>query len=238
MSHPISFRTIPWLAVLAAVFLVPVMAKSPSRKNAKKDPQLQLRLVCATSLEENQQVVLASRDAEGKWQELATVGLRAALITDWLPARAGELHLAKREGGTLKSICKFDYPADSRRVLAALVADAENKTYESHVVDPASKGFVQGSTLIFNFSPHAAVVTLGSKEEKVEAGKESVAKPDLEGSGMYRLMVSYTDDGGKTVPCYDRQVPGNPKSRDMLFLMPDKSLGLRVMSVPVFGALD
>lgn len=240
MIHRIPFRAIPWLAIFLVIFLVPAMAKSSS-KRAKKDqqpPQPQLRLICASGLAENQQVVLASRDADGKWQELATVALRSSLVTDWLTAKAGELHLALREEGALKSICRFDYPADARRALVILVADQENKTYEAHVVDPASKGFVAGSMLICNFSPHTGVVSLGPKEEKVEAGKLLVAKPEPEGGMMYRMMVSYVDAGDKTVPCYDRQVSGNANGRDLLFLMPDKTLGMRIVSLPIFGALD
>lgn len=236
MTHPSPFRAIPWLAILVAACLVPVMAKSPS-KRAKKEQQPQVRLICASALAETQPLVLASRDAGGKWQELATVELRSSLVTGWLPAKAGELHLALREEGTLKSICKFDYPADSRRALAALIANPENKTYEAHVVDPASKGFDKGSMLIFNFSPHTGLVFLGPKEEKVEAGKQLVARPALEG-GMYRLMVSYLDADGKTIPCYDRQVSGNPNAWDMLFLLPDKRLGLQIVSLPIFGSLD
>lgn len=235
MNKQIPSKVLPWLAVLAAL-IVPVMAKSKDSRGKKEEPRV--RLVCVSAIGEKQQVVLASRDADGGWREHATVELRSSSITDWLPARAGELHLALREEGALKSICTFDYPADSRNVIAALVADPEKKTYEARVVDPASKGFIKGSMLILNFSPHASLVTLGSKEEKVEAGKESVAKPELEGGGMYRMMVSYMDAGGKTSPCYDRQVSGNPDGQDLLFLMPDKRLGMRIISLPIFGGLD
>lgn len=236
MIHHIPFRALPWGAALFAAFLIPVSAKSSGDRGKNNEPRL--RLICASILEENQQVVLASHDAKGKWRELATVDLRSSLITDWLPAEAGELHLALREDGALTSICRFDYPAGSRRVIAALVADQENKTYEAHVVDPVSKGFEKGSMLIFNFSPHTGTVLLGSGEETVEAGQELVAKPVLEGGLMYRMMVSYLDADDKAVSCYDRQISGNPNARSLLFLLPDKTLGVRVLSLPMFGSFD
>lgn len=83
---------------------------------------------------------------------LQFIALLVALLS---PATAGELHLALREKETLKSICHFQYPADSPRALVALIANAGKHGCEDHVVDPEKEGFVKGSLLIFNFSPHA-----------------------------------------------------------------------------------
>lgn len=220
-------------ALLTCAVWQPVHGQSKERKGKS-----QLKFICVSSLAENQEVILASRDDKGKWQELGTTSLRTSLITDWLPATDGELHLAVREEGTLKSICQFTCPADSRRALVALIADPEKKVYNAHAVDPEKLQFVKGSVLIFNLSPHAGVVSLGPKEEKVEAGQQRVVKATLEGNGMYRMMVSYLDTDGKTVSCYDRQASSNPNSRDLLFLLPDKTLGIKVLSLPVFGSLD
>ena len=106
------------------------------------------------------------------------------------------------------------------------------------LVDPEKTGFVEGSVLIMNCSPHAGLVSLGSEEERVEAGERLVAKPTLADNGTYRMMVSYVDGEGKTVTCHDRYVSANPNSRSMLFLLPDKTLGLRVLDLPVFGAIE
>jgi hypothetical protein len=55
---------------------------------------------------------------------------------------------------------------------------------------------------------------------------------------MYRMLVAYPDADKKPVPCYDRYIPGNPDSRDLLFLFPDPTLGLKVFSLPMFGELE
>jgi hypothetical protein len=224
----------PFLKITAILLgAISVAAAKP-----KSDGKAQLRIVCASSLSENHEVVLALRDEKGRWRELAPVKLRSSLITAGLPAQAGELHLAVMEEGSLKSICQFSYPADARRALAVLVADPEQNSYAAHVVDPEKTGFIDGSLLIFNFSPHTGVVLLGAEEETVEAGEKKIAKPPVEGNGMYRMMVSYLDAEGTSVGCYDRQVPRNPDSRQMLFLLPDETLGLKVISLPLFGLGD
>ncbi len=220
-------------ALLTCAVWQPVYGQSKDRKDKS-----QLKFICVSSLAENQEVILASRDDQGKWKELGTATLRNSLITDWLPAAAGELHLTVREEGTLKSIGQFTCPTDSRRALVALIADPEKKIYNAHAVDPEKLEFIKGSVLIFNVSPHAGLVSLGPKEEKIDAGQQRVVKATLEGNGMYRMMVSYLDATGKTVSCYDRQTSSNPNSRDLLFLVPDKTLGVRVLSLPVFGSLD
>ena len=235
MFHHMTFRAIPWFAILAIAFLSPAIAKSPA---AGKKNQHQLRLVCVSSLAGNQEVVLASRNAKGKWKELATTSLRNSLITDWLPAEDGELHLAVQEEGSLKSICQFTLPADSRRAFAVLIADPEQNSYEAQVVDPKKSEFAEGSVLICNFSEHPGLVFLGPTEERVEAGQQKSVKPTLEDNGTYRMMVSYIDADEKTVEAYDRQATGDPKSREMLFLLPDKTLGLRVIGLPFFGSID
>jgi hypothetical protein len=151
-------------------------AAKPDAAAAKKP---QLRIVCASSLSENHELVLASRDDKGRLLELAPLKLRASLITAALPAQTGELHLAVMEEGSLKSICQFSYPADSRRALAVLVADPEQSSYEAHVVDPEKTGFGEGSMLIFNFSPQTGVVLLGSEEQTVEAGEKKVDRKSV-----------------------------------------------------------
>ena len=58
-------------------------------------------------------------------------------------------------------------------------------------------------------------------------------------SQLHPLNLSLiSDPGNKTVPCYDRYLQGHPDSRDMLFLFPDKTIGLKVFSLPRFWELD
>jgi hypothetical protein len=79
------------------------------------------------------------------------------------------------------------------------------------------------------------LVSLGSTANKVGAGQQVLAKPTLDANGMYPVVASYLDADAKTVPCYDRLVSGNPNVCNMLFLLPDEAVGLRVLSLTIFG---
>ncbi len=214
------------------------MGQQSDANPKERDREPQLRFICVSSLEEDQEVVLASRDDKGDWKELGTVELRSAYITGWLPAGEDKLHLALREEGTLKSVCQFEYPASTRHALVVLIADPQKKVYRADVIDPQEMGFGKGSVLIVNFTSKAGMVVLGSRKVSVSSGQRAVAKPALESNGMYRMMVAYLDPDRKTVPCYDRYVSGNPDSRDMIFLFPDPTLGIQVFSLPLFGEFD
>jgi hypothetical protein len=218
----------PFPAFLAALFLC--------AQTAHADPML--RLICATGLSEEHKVVLAAKSEDGGWKELAAVELRSSMVSDWLPAQAGELHLAVKEEDALKSIGRFAYPAGARRALVTLTADNEEGTYTIHAIDPEKESFAKGNTLILNISEHVGTVSLGSDGLTVEAGQHIVAKPAPDGNGGYRLTVSYPDPGGEDIRCYDRQTVINANTRDILFLLPDETVGLRVLSIPLFGDLD
>jgi hypothetical protein len=224
--------------VLMGTLLSPALGQSRDAGAKGKKNKPQLSFVCLSSLEPEQEVVLASRDAEGKWLEHGTIALRTSLITDWLPAATGDLHIALREAQTLRSIGQFQYPADARRALVVLNTNADKNAYEAMAIDPQKTGFVKGSVLILNLSAHSGSVMLGTKEEKVEAGQQLVINPTVEKNEMYRTMVSSLDASGKVVPCYDRYVSRNPHSRSMLFLLPDKTLALKVITLPLFGDFE
>lgn len=234
MSYHIPLRTISWFATLFTALLLPSIGLSQDAKH--EHPQL--RIVCISSLTKDQKVILASRDDEGKWQEHATATLRSSLITDWLPAQAGELHITVREEGTLRSICQFAYPADSRHALAVLTENPEEKSYEAHLVDPEQARFVKGSVMIFNFTADTGSVFLGAGEKSVEAGEKLIVKPTPDDNGMYRMTASYLDADGEPKSCFDRYVSNSPNSRKMLFLLPDESIGMKVLSLSLFGTLD
>jgi hypothetical protein len=238
MIHSLPSRPLLKFAALFCGLLLPVMGQQPDANPKAREGKNQLRFVCVSSLQEQQEVVLASKDDEGKWIERGTVELRSSFITEWLPAAAGKLHLALREGETLKSIGEFNYPASARRAFVILIADPQKNIYRADVVDPESLKFEKGSVLIVNFSSQPGVVLLGSKKVSVNSGQRAVSKPALESNGMYRMMVAYLDPEKNVVPCYDRYTPGNPDSRKILFLFPDPTLGLKVFSLPMFGELE
>lgn len=233
MFLPISSRSFLRLAFVCLGFFYPLADLHAADKGKTR-----LRFICVSSLPGGEETVLASRDENGDWQEFGKVDLRPSGITDWLTAEAGEMHLAVRKDGALESVCSFQFPAGSKRALVALVADTETKSYKAHGINPDKITFEKGSVLVVNFSGKNALVGLGSNEAKIEAGQQAVLKPGMEEDTTYRQMVSYKDDDEKDVLCHDRHVPSNPDSREMLFLMDDKTLVMKVASLPIFGSLD
>lgn len=232
MTRPSAIHRFTLIATLAAAFLSPVSGAD------RKGDKPHLRVVCAASLEENQPVLLASRDDNGKFKKLGELELRSALVSEWLPAQAGELHLVTKEKAELKSLGQFTYPAGASRVFVMIQADPVKKTYNMAVINPQGAKFEKGSVFICNFSQKSVSVALGNTEAKVESGRQSLAKPALEDNGMYRLTVSIIEGEEEPKMYYDRQVSGNPDSRDLLFILSDESGGIKVQNLPIFGDLD
>ena len=238
MLHHHQFRSLLNSAFLFLALLIPAMGQQDGAQPEEKKDQAKLRLICISSLEADQEVTLASRNEKGEWLELGKVGIRPSFISDWLPAKPGELHLTLPGNDGPKSICRFNYPADARRALIVLIADPQKKVYRAGVFDPAKLKFAKGSVLAINFSSRPGILVLGSKKVSLAAGGQSVIVPALEQNGMYRMLVAYEDADRKPVPCYDRYVQGNPDSRDLLFLIPEQSVGLKVFSLPIFGDMN
>lgn len=229
MFHSSPFR---FAFVLLALLVSSVCLQAASKDKTK------LRVICVSALPADQGLVLASRDEKGKWKELGKVDLRPSTVTDWLAASTGELHLATGQGSDLKSVCEFRFPAGASRALVALIANPDSSTYTAHVFEPAKAGFEKGTVMVVNASGQAAQVSLGSNEKTLDAGKDEVIRPAGSGDGTYRVQVSHVDKDGKKVLCHDRHVSASSDSREMLFLLPDKTLVLKVVSLPIFGSLD
>jgi hypothetical protein len=196
--HLSSTRTFLKLAILSFGLLLPAPGQQPAADPKKEEGRMRVRFICVSSLENEQELVLASHNDKGEWQELGKVKLRPSFIMDWVPAGAGELHLAIREAEGLKSVCQFKYPTAAPRALVVLIADTQNKVYRASVMNPAELQFTKGSVLLINFSSLPGMVLLGSKKVTVNSGQRVVAKPALETNGMYRMMVAYLDPDKKT----------------------------------------
>ena len=216
----------------------PLAAQDPPAKAEEKKNKPHLRLICVAAIKEDQEVILASRDEAGQWTELGTSQIRSSFITEWIPAQAGELHVAVREQGALRSLGKFTYPAECRRAMAVLLPAADKASYSAFAVDPEKLSFTKGSVLAVNFSKQNGYLLLGSTKVTVASGQRVVAKPTPEENGMYRFMVAYQNEENQAVTCYDRYLPASPDSRDLIFLFPDPVQGLKVMNLPMFGDLD
>lgn len=236
MPAPFPLRLF-FLGLLMFAWHWPVAAQeapdTPPGDDEKNKPKV--KLICVTALAGEKPITLAVKDKEDKWVELGQTEIRGSFITDWLPAQAGPIFLTLKQGDSLTPIGQFQYPAGAKRALVILLADEEKKSYRTNVSNPEEINFRKGSLLVVNFSNANAVVLLGSKKVTVNAGQKQVAEPVLDENGMYRKLVAYVDADKNPVPCYDRFVPGSPDSRDMLFLFPDPTTGLRVFSLPMFG---
>lgn len=232
-NHPFLSISSKLGAVIIAVITTILCLSPAANAEAKK-----LRVICVSSLEENQKVVLASHDSEGKWQKHQNLELRNSLVSESLPAQAGELHIAVEKDNTLESICHFTYPEASNSGLVFLVANSETKTYDAHFVDPKEAKLKNGSLLIFNFSALNATISLETVEHKVDAGQHLLVQPPVQDNGMHRMQISYTKENGENQTCYDRYVSKNPAARNMVFLLADQSTGIRATSLYLLGEAD
>lgn len=223
---------------LAALFLGAFALSAAEPKSGEPDGKPLLRIVCVTSLEDNQEIVIASRDDKENWHEHGEATLRSSFISDWLPARGGELHLALRGGAGLRSICRFTYPSAARRAIAVLLPDPAKRTYSADVIDPVQMKFTKGLTLLVNYSPLPGAVVLGGFKTKIKPGERMLVRPRPEENGMYRMMAAYTNAEKELVPCFDRYVSSNRETRDIVFLLPDPTLGLKVFSLSEFGPFE
>ena len=115
MFHHLLARPLVKISAILLGSLTLAVAQADQAPPGKKESKPQLRIICVASLSEDQETILASRDDEGNWQEHGAFELRSSFITDWMPADSGELHLALRNAGELKSICRFTCPAATKR---------------------------------------------------------------------------------------------------------------------------
>jgi hypothetical protein len=221
------------LAIAASAFL----GVQPARAQ-EADTKPMLRLIFASGPVEAQKVVLASKTGDEKWKRLAGTDLKGAMVSDWLPSLEGELHILLKQDGKPESICQFTHPAGVRRALVILSADENAKSYSAHVVDPEKAGFSVGTTVIINTSKLTGTVTLGKETLTVEAGKQLVAKPVTDEDGGYSVTVSYSGEQDVKELCYDRRAIANPKSRNIIVLIPDSNMGLQVVTLSEFGPFE
>lgn len=239
MLHSLLFRLyIKLTCLLPAVIALAMSGPVRGQADEKKDSSPKLRIVCVASVSKDDEVILASRNENGKWQEYSTIKLRSPYISEWLPVNTGELHLARRSTNEIVSICRFTYPEDARRALLILLPDSKSQGYRASLINPEKMNFAKGSVMIVNFSPTPSVVMLGTLRAEAKPGEKLVVKPQPEANGMMRFMVAYTDKEDKLVPCHDRYIPDNVNTRDLLLLFPDPVAGLRVMNFPEYGPFD
>ena len=111
-------------------------------------------------------------------------------------------------------------------------------TYSADVIDPGKLNFIKGSTLVVNYSALPGAVVLGAARTSIKSGERLILKPKPDANGMYRMMAAYSDSNKELVPCYDRYVSSNEEARDIILLLPDPTLGLKVFSLSEFGPFN
>lgn len=238
MFHQLLTQPFVKISAILLGLLTFAVAQTDPAPSAKKESKPQLRVICVSSLSEDQETILASRDEEGNWQELGSFKLRSSFISGWMPANPGELHLALRGAGGLKSICRFTYPDGATRALVVLLPNPVKKGYSADVINPGKLKFTKGSTLMVNYSSIHGAVVLGSVKTRIKPGERLIVKPKPDANGMYRMMAAYSDTKNELVPCYDRYVSSNQEARDIILLLPDPAAGLKVFSLSEFGPFE
>lgn len=96
MFRPFLPRPLLFSAAVLFGWLASLASQSVHAQAEKPESKPQIRIICVASLSEDQNVVLASRNQEGKWQEYGELKLRSPFLSAWTPVHAGELHLTLR----------------------------------------------------------------------------------------------------------------------------------------------
>lgn len=228
------------LAILATILLSATgIAQTDGSLEKKKEEGPMIRVLCIQTLTENEeQAVLATKTEDDKWIEHGSITLRTPFISEWLRVSPGMTHLARKEGGEIKSFGSFFIPPNGKRLVVILVPDKKNNIYRTQTVDPGSLGFSRGKALVLNYGQVPALVKLGRKQISVPVGKQIVMDVDGNEDGMYRLLVGHQDKDGKIIPCYDKFVSSKANTRKFILLFPKSGSGLRAMTISEFGPFD
>lgn len=198
-----------------------------------------IRLVCVMSLEKEETTyTLVSENEDGAWTEHGEVKLRDSFISDWIPCPSAAVQLAERQGDRFRPVAKIAIPTGSKQSLVILLPDPANHVYRADVFSPEKFRFRKGSTMAINYSNRPSTVMLGKRRGDIAPGKRKVLDPQPDERGMFRMLAAYKDASGKLIPCYDRFVSHTEEARELLLLLPDPTLGLKVFSLPEFGPFE
>lgn len=222
-------------AFVTAVFIC-LGSQAAHAQTTESTPMV--RLICAGGLGEAQEVVLATKSENAGWKEVAKTELRDPMVSNWLPSQYGEIHLLRQKNGKAESFGHFTHAEGIRRAVVILTANEEAKICRAVVLDPEKLGFKEGTTVIINASKMTGTATLGTETVTVEAGKNLLAKPAPDETGGYRVMVESPGAQGTKQVCYDRYTTGIPNARNIIVLLPDPNVTLRVTSLSEFGPFE
>ena len=232
-------RCVRCVCVTLSLLVMNALPAQDTVSEEGKDSGPMMRVLCVSSLsEEEEELVLASKNEEGEWTEHSAFKLRSSFITPWMKFVPGRVHIARRADEGLESIGSFDLKPEVKRPIVILLPDVKNNRYRADVIHPDELGFRKGTAFVMNYSKMPALVMLGAKRTPVKPGERVATSPKVGEDGMYRMVVGYQKKGEEIVACYDRYVAANQDSRNFLLLFPDPVNGLRVYSLPEFGPFE
>lgn len=183
-------------------------------------------------------MTLATKTEDEKWIEHSAADLRSPFITPWFRVPRGTIHLIKKDQDKTISIGSFLIPQNPERTIIVLLLDKKKNIYRTQVIDPGNLGFQQGKAPILNYGNVPAMLKMGELTVTVNPGQQAVERIDANEDGMCRLLVGHPDKDKKIVPCYDRLVSSNPKTRKFILLFSGQNTGLRAMSLSEFGPFE
>lgn len=232
-------QVISGLAIFVTLFSSEFCFAQTESAPEKKPEGVTIRILCVQSLSAaEEESILATKTADGNWIEHGTVTLRSPFITPWLQIPRGTIHLIKKDHDKIVSFGSFLIPPTSERFVVMLLPDTAKNVYRTHVIDPGKLEFQKGKALIINYGNVPAMVKMGKLTVTVNPGQQIAQRIETNEDGMYRLLVAHLDTEKKIIPCYDRFVSSNPKTRKFILLFSDPKTGLRAMTLSEFGPFE
>ncbi len=228
------------LTILAMLSLAGTSSAQAEPVPEKKEEGAMVRIVCVQSLSGNkeEEITLATKTEEGNWNESGNLSLRSPFITDWVRVPVGLNHVVRKEAQEFVSLGSFTISPTMNNAVLILVPDLKKKIYRIQLIDPSKLKFQKGKALIVNYSNISAMVNIGDKTKTIEPGQQLVETIKTDANDMHRMLIAYLDKDKKVVPCYDKFVSANPKTRKFILLFPDPDTGLRAMSLSEFDPIE
>lgn len=232
-------RTICFTSVIVAIFSPEICLAQTEAATEKKNEGAMIRMLCVQSLPgQEEEALLATKTEDESWIERGEITLRSHFITAWQRVPHGTTHIIRKDRDKTISFGSFSIAPDSKRSIILLFPDKAKNIYRTQVIDPGKLGFQKGKALILNYGKVPALVKMGDVAVTVKPGQQVVERIDANEDGMYRLLVGYLDENKNIVPCYDKFVSSNPKTRKFILLFPDQDSSLRAMSFSEFGPFE
>ncbi len=198
-----------------------------------------IRMICVQTLSgDEEEFILANKTEDDKWIERGKHILRSPYVTDWFKAPVGLTHMIRKEKAEFKSYGSFTAPLATKRSIIILLPDMKNKTYRAQVIDPSNLGFQKGKALVLNYGNVTALMKMGDKTFTVAKGKQIVTDIDANEHGKLRLTIGHRDKDKNIVPCYDKFLSTDQKTRKFILLLPYQDSGLRATTLTEFGPFE